>query len=144
MEIIEKKSDEITFIIKIEDSLANAVRRYINRVPILAVEYVDIHKNDSPLFDETIAHRIGLIPLKLDKKPKESDSYELKLEVTGEPLVYSGDLKGKIKPAYDKIPITTLNKNQSLNVVAKVAAGFGEEHSKYSPGLMFYRHLFEI
>ena len=74
MEIIERKENQITFRAEISDSLANAVRRYINQIPILAIDEVEIYKNDSPLYDETVAHRIGLIPLKWIKqsmkKPK--------------------------------------------------------------------------
>eukprot|EP00928_Gymnodinium_smaydae_P046725 TRINITY_DN31146_c0_g1_i1.p2 TRINITY_DN31146_c0_g1~~TRINITY_DN31146_c0_g1_i1.p2 ORF type:complete len:370 (-),score=74.29 TRINITY_DN31146_c0_g1_i1:82-1131(-) len=45
-------------------SMANAVRRVIMaEVPTMAVEIVNVEDNDSVLFDEFIAHRIGLLPL---------------------------------------------------------------------------------
>ena len=71
MKSIEKKENQITFGADIDESLANAIRRYISEIPILAVEEIEIYKNDSPLYDETIAHRIGLIPLKMEKSMAE-------------------------------------------------------------------------
>merc|ERR1719313_2159217 len=32
-------------------------------VPVLAVEFVQIEENSTPIFDEFLAHRIGLVPL---------------------------------------------------------------------------------
>jgi len=141
MKTIEKKENQISFEAKIEDSLANAIRRYVNHIPLLAVDEVLISKNDSPLYDETIAHRVGLIPLKMEKSKKEG---KIKLNVTKEGMVYSGELKGDIKPVYDNIPITFLNKEQEMEFEAKVKLGIGSEHSKFSPGMIYYRNVVEI
>lgn len=143
MKLIEKKENKIIFSAEIDESLTNAIRRYVNQISILAVDEVEISKNDSPLYDETIAHRIGLIPLKQDKAD-EKKVLKLKLATNKEGVVYSGELTGNLKVSYDKIPITLLNKGQELEVVAIVKAGKGSEHSKFSPGLMFYRNQFEI
>jgi len=144
MELINKKDNQIKFIAEIEESLANAIRRYMNQIPVLAVDEVEISRNDSPLYDETIAHRIGLIPIKIDKSVNMKTISKLKLAAKEEGVVYSGGLKGGLKVVYEHIPITTLNKGQELNIIAVVKEGKGEEHAKFSPGLMFYRNVVDI
>ncbi len=144
MEIIDRKENQITFRAQINESLANAIRRYLTQVPILAIDEVEIYKNDSPLYDETVAHRIGLIPLNMDKSVNEKTEMELKLTVKGEGMVYSGNLKGALGVVYDKIPITSLGEEGELQLVAYAKTGKGSEHSKFSPGLIYYRHVVEI
>lgn len=144
MKKIEKTENQIVFNAEIGETLANAIRRYLHQIPIMAVDTVEISRNDSPLYDETVAHRIGLIPLKSEKAITSKSEAKLKLEVKREGKVYSGDLKGDIKIVYDKIPITTLGKDQEMKIVANVRPGTGTEHSKFSPGLMFYRHATEV
>jgi len=141
MEIIEKKENKIVFKAQINETLANAIRRYLGHVPVLAIDEVEIEKNDSPLYDETIAHRIGLIPLKTDKTVNEKTTANLKISIDKEGVIYSGGLKGSVKVVYDKIPITLINKGQEFELTATARAGKGLEHAKFSPGLMFYRNL---
>jgi len=140
MRIVEKKDNKLIFIAKIDESILNSIRRYVNQIPVIAIDELEISRNDSPLYDETIAHRIGLIPLKNENK----SNGKLKLNVKKEGIVYSEELKGDIKVIYDKIPITLLGKGQELELVATVKVGKGSEHSKFSPGLIFYRNVFEI
>jgi DNA-directed RNA polymerase subunit D len=144
MKIINKKDNQITFSAELDESLANSIRRYVDQVPILAIDEVEISKNDSPLYDETIAHRLGLIPLKMDKTVSEKNAEEITLVAKKEGTVYSEDLKGKVKPVYDKIPITILKEGQELEVLATARVGRGSKHSKFSPGLMFYRNVVDI
>ena len=73
METIEKTKTRIGFITNIDESLANAIRRSSSEIPVLAIEEVEFHKNDSALYDEILAHRIGLIPLKDTRKINETD-----------------------------------------------------------------------
>jgi len=141
MKTTSKKNNQISFSLEIDESLANAIRRYSFQIPILAIDEVEISKNDSPLYDETIAHRLGLIPLEAVKGKKETT---LKLSVNKEGFVYSGELKGESKPIYDKIPITSLSKDQELEFVATARFGKGSDHAKFSPGLMTYRNIMNI
>ena len=122
----------------------NAIRRYVFEIPVLAVDEVEILKNNSPLYDESIAHRIGLIPLEMEKNYTEKTLPMLKLVANKEGTIYSNELKGKVKVVFDKIPITTLDKNQEFEIIAKTKIGKGKEHSKFSPGLIFYRNLVQI
>ena len=51
----------------VETSFLNTVRRMVmEEVPTLAVEDVEFHDNNSALYDEIIAHRLGLLPIKTD------------------------------------------------------------------------------
>jgi len=144
MEIINKKDNKLVFKAKIDDSLANAIRRCVGEIPTLAVDEVEISKNDSPLYDETISHRIGLVPIKFSKEINEKTGAKLKLSVKKEGKVYSGELKGNVDVVYDKIPITILTKDQELELIATVKFGKGDEHARFSPGLMFYREVAEL
>lgn len=143
MKLIEKKPNQIVFITGMEETLANSIRRYVNQIPVLAIDEVEISRNDSPLYDETIAHRMGLIPLK-NKSLNEKKPEKLKLKVNKEGIVYSEEIKSEQEIIYKKIPITTLDKGQELEIVATPKVGKGSEHSKFTPGLMFYRNVVEI
>ena len=144
MKLIEKKDNCVVFQAEIEEGLANAIRRYLNHILIAAIDKVEISKNDSPLYDETIAHRVGLIPLQMDKSINEKTNVKLELDVKKEGIVYSEELKGGIKVAYDKIPITSLKKAQELKFTASVKLKKGCEHARFSPGLMFYRNMIDV
>jgi DNA-directed RNA polymerase subunit D len=139
MEKINETESKIVFKTVMDESLANAIRRYVYHIPVVAVDEVEISRNDSPLYDETIAHRVGLIPLKQTKKEST-----MKLKSNKEGFVYSGEFEGDAKVIYGKIPITLLNKGQEIEMVAKTRAGTGSEHSKFVPGLFVYRNVFEI
>lgn len=141
MKLIEKNKDQLVFAAEIDESIANAIRRYIGQVPVIAVDELEISRNDSPLYDETVAHRVGLVPLKMEKSAEKG---KLKLSVKREGTVYSGDIKGHPEVVYKTIPITTLDKGQELEFTATVKFGKGAEHAKFSPGLMFYRNSSEI
>ncbi len=57
--------DRIVFRLKnVPLSYANSLRRIIiSEVPTMAIEFVNIKENTSPVHDEYIAHRMGLLPL---------------------------------------------------------------------------------
>ncbi len=143
MEIINNQENKITFSEKIEDSLANAIRRYVGRIPILAIDEVEISKNDSPLYDETLAHRIGLVPIN-SKKINKSKEYSVALKTKKEGIVYSGEFQGDVEVVYDKVPLTLLDKGQELDIKGIVRAKVGKNHAKFSPGMIFFRNSCEI
>jgi len=142
MEIISKTAEEIQFTSDMDVSLANAIRRSVSEIPILAIYEADVYKNDSVLYDEVISHRLGLIPLK-NQKLKTGQNIELKLQVKSKEgdkrEVLSGDIDGDV--VYPDMPFVLLENGQVLKLVARANVGFGKVHSRYSPGVIFYRHV---
>ncbi len=144
METIQKTSELLVLRIDANESLANAIRRSISEVPTLAIDEVEIFRNDSALYDEVLALRFGLVPLKTEKSMSSKTKIDIKLSKTGPCTVYSGDLKGDAEVIYEKIPITLLNDGQKLELVATAILGRGIEHAKFTPGLCYYRHILEV
>src|SRR4030042_7030907 len=130
-----QKQGKISFITDMSISLANAIRRSVLEIPIMAIDEVEIIKNDSALYDEILAHRLGLIPIKTDLV-KET---KFKLKEIGPKTIYSIDLKPSVGTEY-KLPLIILDEGQELELVANANLGKGIEHIKYSPGLIYYKH----
>ncbi len=131
-------------------SFANALRRaMISEVPTLAIDDVRIYDNTSALFDEMLAHRLGLIPIITDLDtysrkdacacggegcPGCSVTYTLSVE--GPKTVQSSDLipqDPKAVPVHDNIPIVKLTKGQKLVLEARAELNTGKEHAKWQP-----------
>ena len=68
IEVKSQKDDEIVFIVRdAEVPFINAIRRCaMVNVPKIAIEDVNIIRNDSAMFNEVLAHRLGLTPLVSD------------------------------------------------------------------------------
>lgn len=157
IKVLDNKDNKLIFVLKdTTPAFANSLRRLmISEVPVLAVRKVTIVKNSSALFDEMIAHRLGLLPLTTDLEsytlPAKCSckgagcakcQLALTLKAEGPITVYSSDLKSQdpnIKPVFPKMPIVTLLKGQELEFEATVSLGIGKEHAKYSPALVFYK-----
>jgi len=144
MKMIKNIDEKQVFKMRMSENIANAIRRSVGLIPTIAIDEVEISRNDSPLYDETLAHRLGLVPIKSEKSLKEGDTLKFKLESKKEGTVYSGDIKGDVEVIYGKIPLTILNGDQELKVKGKTKMGTGREHAKFSPGLLFYRDITEI
>ena len=159
IKLLEKNKDKskVSFMVKkISYSFANTIRRVVvNRVPVLAIETVEFKKNNSVLYDEQVAHRLGLIPLTTDLKSYKMKSeckckgagcaiceLKMKLKAKGPKTVMASDLKSqdpKVKSAQPNIPIVKLLKGQELEFVATAELSEAREHAKWSPGLMYYK-----
>jgi DNA-directed RNA polymerase subunit D len=132
----------------------NALRRVIiSEVPCMAIDDVVILENSSIMQDETIAHRLGLVPLKTDldsyNLPEECECKSefgcnvcrvtLTLDVEskeGTRPVYSGELNSENKdvvPVSDGIPLVKLAKEQRLKLEAYARLGKGKNHAKWQP-----------
>jgi len=144
MELIEKTPEFLVLRLDANESLANAIRRSIAEIFVLAIDEVEIFKNDSALYDEVLAQRLGLIPLKTEKGMSAKTKIDLKLSKTSPGTVYAEDLDGNADVVYPKIPIVMLGEGQKLELVATAILGRGIEHAKYIPGLCYYRHLLEV
>ncbi|KAL6573142.1 hypothetical protein OROMI_012758 [Orobanche minor] len=93
VEVISITEDDMEFdIIGIDVALANAFRRIlIAELPTMAIEKVLVANNTSVVQDEVLAHRLGLIPLKVDPRlfkyksendePTEENTIVFKLHV---------------------------------------------------------------
>lgn len=153
IEKLSKTNEKISFIIYgITNSIANSIRRSIFEISTLAIDSVEFYKNDSALYDEFIAQRLGLIPLKADLKTlsKREDcsckgkgclkcAVNLKLKAKGPCTVYASDLKGKgFEIIYPEMPIVILSQDQELELVAEAKLGNGKEHAKFNPGLIWF------
>ncbi len=144
MNIILKNSERLILRTEMNYTLLNSLRRSVEEIQTLAIDDVEIFKNDSALYDEVFAHRLGLIPLKTDSKMNSKTFVELSLKKTGPCTVYSGDFKGDVTIPFKEIPITILGKEQEIEVIATATMNNGLYHTKHVPGLMYYRNLFEV
>src|SRR3990172_880944 len=144
MELVKKTPELLVIRIDANESLANAIRRSVSEVPTLAIDEVEIFKNDSALYDEMLSLRLGLIPLKTEKGMTKKTKIDLKLSKTGPCTVYASDLDGNAEVVHGNIPIDILGEGHKLELVATAALGRGIDHAKYTPGLCYYRHLVEV
>jgi len=142
--LMNSKEEVLSLRIDINESLANSIRRSVFEIPILAVEELEVSKNESPSYNETIAHRVGLIPLKKSSIQTKKNLPVFKLDSKGPGFVYSRDLKGELEFISGDMPITYLGEGQGLSFVAKTCVGTGLEHSKFLPGFIFYRKFFDV
>ncbi len=136
IKIKNQNKEKISFITDMSVNLANAIRRGALEIPILAIDEIEIIKNDSALYDEMLAHRLGLVPIKTSKTSKE---VKFKLKGKGPKTISSEDLTPSVETDYS-LPLTLLDENQEIELVAHAKLGRGIEHIKYSPGLIYYKH----
>lgn len=128
----------------------NSIRRVLlAEVPKLAIQHVVLYDNNSGLFDEMIAHRLGLLPV-----PTDPDAFNFRdacvcggqgcpnctvrftLSKEGPGTVYSEDLQPenpKFAIADPKIPVLELLKGQRVILEAEAVLGRGREHAKWQP-----------
>lgn len=159
IKVLKKKGDTLTFIL--EDSnpaFANALRRImVSEVPTLAVDWVDFHDNSSVVFDEIIAHRLGMIPLRFDparfSAPDECKcggkgcslcQVVFALEKTGPGVALSGDMKSSnkgVKPTDPRFPVVELLKGHNVRLEAIARLGTGEAHAKWQAANASYQYF---
>lgn len=144
-------ADSTSFVLNGSDiAFANALRRSMqSEVMSFAIEDVRIYDNTSALFDEMLAHRLGLIPLTTDLQsyiPRDQCScggkgcaqctVTLTMSVEGPRMVISEDLISQdpaVQPAVGQVPIVKLEKNQKVVLEAQAILNRGLVHSKWQP-----------
>ena len=163
------KMDDYYAQIEFEDvnySFVNSVRRsLLSMVPCLALHEIDFHMGSlgsyveeesgdekeyesiSAMFNEIVAHRLGMLPIPTDKKTIEAfgdsigdDSKQpdimYSLHKQGPCTVYSGDLEpvngddSLIIPETN-VPIVKLSEGQAILVYAKARMGNAQKHTKW-------------
>ena len=157
IKILKETQDKVVYHISdAELPLVNALRRLVmEEVPTMAIDEVTFVKNNSALYDEVISHRMGLLPLTSDLKSYNFEEdckcngkgcsrcqVKMTLQAKGPCTVYASDIKSKdskIKPIYPETPITLLLKGQDIEIEAVAKLGRGKDHTKFSPGLSYYR-----
>ncbi len=164
MKLVSKNKEDTrrTFVVEGEPYwFVNSLRRIMaTEVPVLAIEDVEFRKNDSAAYDEIVALRLGLMPLKTDIKNLNLKSEcnckgagcsmcEVKyhLKEKGPKTVYAKHIKSsdpKLMPVFEDMPIVKLGKGQELEFEAIAVLGKGNVHMKWSPGLFHYKYFPKI
>jgi len=161
MKTLSSTENTLVFEAEMSQYFANAWRRaMISEVPVMAVEEMEIMKNSSSMFDETLANRIGLLPLKTDAKsynlPERCTckgegcakcEVKLYLKAGKNGMVYAESITSKdpkIVPVYPKTPIVFLNPDHQVELELTARLGKGKRHSKYSAGLVYFKIMPKI
>jgi len=153
----EKKQGKISFLLSgIDEVFSNTIRRLVmEEVPTLAVETIEIKDNNSALYDEMLALRIGLTPIKTDYKsynlPSECKcegagcaqcTLKINLKTSKKGYVYAEDAKSadpKCTFVHPKMPLVKLLAKQKVDLEMTAIMGQGKEHVKWAPGLVFFK-----
>ena len=175
IEIVELEERKCKFILK--DSTpakANALRRtMLTDIPKMAIDEVEFHlgpidvdgrefESITPLFDEIIAHRLGMVPVPTDYElfttrekctcggegcPSCRVMYSLNKH--GPCTVLSGDLQplgdATLKVKDEEIPIVELADGQSVLIYAYAVMGTARKHVKWQAAFgVGYKYLPKI
>ncbi|XP_045136255.1 DNA-directed RNA polymerases I and III subunit RPAC1-like isoform X2 [Portunus trituberculatus] len=119
-------------------AIINAYRRItLAEVATMAIEKVYMYNNTSIVQDEVLAHRLGLVPLKVDPRffefrnkdetewgAQDSVKYELNVRCTKNQEASTNETNPDVLYVHRK--------------------GIGSDHAKFQPGMCWYRMLPEI
>lgn len=154
---VHSDKNTATFIVtETTPAYMNALRRFlVSKVPTMAIEDVKFVENGSALYDEMLAHRMGLVPFHTDLKSyfiKEKCKCKgagcarcqvsMSVNKTGPCIVYAENIKckdPKITPVYPKMPVVKLFEGQTVKAEMTACLGYGKDHIKFSPGVMFFQ-----
>src|SRR5947208_15399962 len=122
----------------------------ISAIPVMAIDDVMTLENNSVMYDEILAHRLGLVPVTTDGSYNLSEectckselgcekcraSFSLEVEASDPvEVVYTSNLKPEnpeVKPVSDKVPIVKLAQGQRIKLEAYARLGRGRDHAKW-------------
>jgi len=154
IKILNKETETLRFVLSdTSAAFANALRRImVSEVPIMAIDDVMILENNSVMYDEILAHRLGLIPITTDQGynlPEDCSckselgcercraSFSMEVEANDPvEVIYSSHLKPEnpdVRPVSDRIPIVKLAQGQKIKLEAYARLGRGKLHAKWQP-----------
>src|SRR5206468_12327599 len=86
IKLLTKEQDTIRFVLSdVSPAFANALRRIIlAEVPVMAIDDFMILENSSVMYDEILAHRLGLIPVTTVPTYKQTEECICKSELAYE------------------------------------------------------------
>jgi len=161
IEMLEMTERKASFILRRSTpAMANALRRTIlTDIPKMAIDKVEFHlgpimvdgreyESITPLFDEIIAHRLGMVPIPTDLKmfvPQKNCScggegcpsctIMYSLNKIGPCTVFSGDMiplgDASLKPKDEFIPIVELADGQAVLIYTIATMGTARTHVKW-------------
>ncbi len=158
IDVLEESDREMSFVLEdATPAFANALRRtMIAKIPTMAVREVDFVNNTSGLFDEIVAHRIGMVPWRFPEGeynlPEDCDcegdgckdcQVTLVLEREGKAHVTAADLKPTDKQVETPNPdtlIARLMDGQEMELEAHAVLGRGQDHAKHQAANASYRY----
>ena len=133
MKIEEVQESEDVLKLRLEDAndaVANALRRsMVARVPTLAADELYISSNDSGLFDEMIANRVGQIPFTIPSGFDEEDELHIAVKQEGPRTVTAEDIT---------TIIVELMEGEELEFEGVAELGTGRDHAKHQGGTVGY------
>ena len=147
-----EKVDETEDVLKVkledtDEAVANALRRaMISKVPTLAVKHLEITKNDSGLFDEVLANRVGQVPFTIPEKMEAEDEVHVALTQEGPGKALAEDMQTddeEARPVNPNTELVTLKDDQGLEFEAVAVLGHGKEHAKHQGGTVGYEKVNE-
>jgi len=155
VELLELEGDRIRFLLSgATMAFANGIRRVcMAEVPCLAIDEIALYDNTSVLFDEQIALRIGLVPLKAENldtfaRPEDCECggqgcpgcrVDFILSVEGPGMVYSRDIHFTdpgVTAAFDNIPLVVLGEGEKLVIEGFATKRIGSDHAKWNSGTL--------
>lgn len=146
IQYISDNDTSVVFAIEgVNAPFVNALRRVLmSEIPIYACKELIVYDNSSPLFDEAIGHRVGLVPLTTPRDVDEtSRMVTISIEATGPTVVTSASFVSDdpdVAPTSDDFPIVKLGDGQRLLCNAECVVGYGKDHIRWQPGLASYKN----